>query len=398
MNKERFDQLFERYLNNSITPDELQELGSAIRNPKHQALLDQFLQHAYSNPALAKENAAAQQAVYRNVVSAIQDEQRIESATRRRRIKRYGWYAGVAAAALIAAGIYLFYTPGHRRPAAQQQLAVYDIAPGTNKATLTLANGTKIILDDSGSGQLAHEAGVEVSKTANGEIIYTITGDASAAKGQIQYNTLSTVKKEQYQIVLADGSHVWLNASSSLRYPTNFTGGERRVELTGEAYFEIAHNSRVPFIVKTASQEVEVLGTHFNINAYEDEPVTKTTLLEGSVRIRSLLAPDVTKTLEPEQQAVHNVNGLTIRHVDTEESVAWKNGYFLFDDEPLSSVMRKLSRWYDVEFVCTDSNQVKQVFAGSITRYTNVSKVLALLEKAGNIHFTINNRQIFIDK
>jgi len=198
---------------------------------------------------------------------------------------------------------------------------------------------------------------------------------------------------------LPDGSNVWLNAESSLTYPTSFSSFiERKVELKGEAYFEVAHNKEKPFIVHTLSlsedmnQEIEVLGTHFNINSYENEDAIKTTLLEGAVRIKT---PRTEAILKPKQQSSLGKHGLRVVTIDTEGAVAWKNGYFMFDDEGLESIMRKIARWYDVEVEFQKVNK-EQMFSGTVSKFTDVAKVLNKLELTGGVHFEIIERRIIV--
>jgi len=269
-----------------------------------------------------------------------------------------------------------------------------DIAPGSNKAVLTLGNGHKIILNDAKNGQLADEANTKITKAKDGRLVYNTTNNTQASQPAVDYNTVSTPNGGQYEVELPDGTKVWLNASSSLRYPTRFAGNERKVELSGEAYFEVSHNKTMPFKVKTASQEIEVLGTHFNVNAYTDEPATNTTLLEGSVKITSGKAQSV--VIKPQQQASLKSAGFDVREVDADEVIAWKNGYFEFSEENLGSIMRKISRWYNVEIIYTDKGLENQVFSGSISKYKNISQVIKLLELTKVADFNIQGNKIII--
>ncbi len=275
----------------------------------------------------------------------------------------------------------------------QQQTAqnqIHDIAPGGNKAILTLADGKKISLTDAKNGTLANQDVVNINKTQDGQLVYNISNHQNGNAQTITYNTIETPRGGQYHLTLADGTQVWLNAASSLRYPTTFTGKERKVELTGEAYFEVVHNAKSPFKVISNGQEVEDIGTHFNINAYTDEPSTKTTLLEGAVRVSE---NNHSKILNPGQQATISNHTLTINTVDTEEAIAWKNGQFVFENENIHSIMRKLSRWYAIEpeFAI---NASKEGFTGTISRNKNISEVIKLLELIHAGHFKIEGRRI----
>jgi len=304
------------------------------------------------------------------------------------------WYRLPAAAAILiffSIGGYFFIK--HKTQVQTNTIVKNDIAPGTNKATLTLADGKEIVLGKDITGRLAEQAGVIISKTPNGEIIYkTINNKTRTAD---QFNELKTSRGEQYQVVLPDGSHVWLNAASSLKYPVEFSGKERLVELTGEAYFEVAHNKAMPFKVKTRQQEVEVLGTHFNVSAYNDEKITATTLMEGSVKVTSA-ADHKNIIIKPGQQSTINGSGMQARQVDADEAIAWKNGYFLFNNENLESIMRKISRWYNVEVEYKDDVSHSMAFSGTVSKYKNVSQVLRTLELTNAVHFRIDNSKIIV--
>lgn len=274
-----------------------------------------------------------------------------------------------------------------------------DILPGSNKAVLTLANGSKIILNDAGNGKIARQQNIVINKTQTGELIYNVDGSFKTARQPkladiIAMNTLTTPRGGQYEVVLPDGTKVWLNAASSLRYPTSFSGNERRVELTGEAYFEVAKNAAQPFFVKTTSQTVEVLGTHFNINSYSDEVSTKTTLLEGSINVTNTSGMPLVK-LKPGQQAIGTINGMKVNTAaDVEEAVAWKNGKFMFKNTDLPTIMRLLSRWYDVD-VEYQGTIAEKHYRGRISRNVPVSQVFEILKTSG-VNFTIIGRKIIV--
>ncbi len=310
-----------------------------------------------------------------------------------------------AAAIILMIGSVFFY---YYKKDAQQQLisniAKNDIAPGGNKAILTLANGEKISLTDAQNGILASQPGVQITKTSAGQLIYTIS-DRKAENSTAEYNTIETPKGGQYQVSLPDGTKVWLNAASSLKYPSTFEKSvTRKVELNGEAYFEVAKDKAHPFIVESKDQQVEVLGTHFNINSYSDEKVVKTTLLEGSVRV-SLHAAQPVKLaakfvmLLPNQQAsVTGGSDINVNEVNAENAIAWKNGLFMFNDEPLGEVMQKISRWYGVEVNINDPALYQKTVYGTISRYSNVSKVLNMLEKTGEMQFEIAGNSITVKR
>jgi transmembrane sensor len=259
-----------------------------------------------------------------------------------------------------------------------------------------LADGKRIILTGAKNGTIAKDHNAIINKTADGQLVYQSDDKETASSKRPAENLLQTPRGGEYHLILADGTNVWLNAASSIRYPTAFTGNDRRVEVTGEAYFEVAHNAAKPFRVTSKGQTVEVLGTHFNINAYDDEPGIKTTLLEGSVKVSN---KDQKAILKPGQQAIVQSinNSIIIKNANTEEVVAWKNGYFLFDGEKIESIMRKVSRWYDVD-VQYEQTMPDVAFGGSISRFENVSQLLEVLQRTGSVHFKIEGRRLTVMK
>ena len=357
-----------------------------------------------ADPALAAKIAAGMEASTAKLVS----------------IHRFPFRRIAAAVVIGALGLSAFFF-FKRRPAKElavastESLYKNDLLPGGNKATLTLANGATIVLDSSSNGRLAQQGNADVIKTGSGQLSYTALQGKPA---EILYNSLSTPRGGQYQLVLPDGSKVWLNAASSLRFPTSFTGTERRVELTGEAYFEIAHITtkpgpkggakRVPFIVSILTPsgkmgkrgEVEVLGTHFNINAYPDEEAIKTTLLEGSVRLTAFSpgnnTPAGTRPLAPGQQASLNAtNELKITDdINTDEVIAWTNNRFYFRSADIKTVMRQLARWYDVDVVY--NKDVQGRFNAEIPRNTYASDILKALELTRKVKFGIDGKKIIV--
>jgi len=271
-----------------------------------------------------------------------------------------------------------------------------DLLPGSNKAILTLSNGKKIILNNAGIGTVANEGDAIINKAANGEIVYN-DDKTTPVNGLIVYNTMSTPNGGQYHLILSDGTNVWLNAASSIKYPTVFTGNERRVVITGEAYFEVAHNAAKPFRVMAQGQTVEVLGTHFNIDAYTNEPVIKTTLLEGSVKVTNNTKM---RTLIPGEQA--QVQSGTadneikvLGNVDTDEAIAWKNGLFQFNKASIESIMRQIVRWYDVEISYSNNKILSKTFTGNISRNSSAAQFLQILSYTG-LHFEITGKKIII--
>lgn len=303
-----------------------------------------------------------------------------------------------AAACLIIAGTAYFYSPTrnfHKPDLVAQSLAEHKIIHGGNHAVLSLENGSTIVLDSVPVGKLANTHNIAVYKAKDGQLIFDAAAmvDENSRKEDVAYNTLSTPRGGQYFIKLADGSKVWLNAGSSLKFPSAFSKTHRDVELNGEAYFEIAKDSNRPFNVKTETQSLQVLGTHFNVNAYADENVVATTLLEGSVEI-SQLKTGRKQLLKPGQQSRLGTD-ILVSNVDAEQFVDWKNGYFKFSRENIQSIMRKISRWYDVD-VKYEGRITNEGFVGTIERSKDISEVLKTLKLTGEINFKIEGKTITV--
>lgn len=297
-----------------------------------------------------------------------------------------------AAAVLLMVGAGYFWFSSKSKEEREQQ-AYHDISPGKNAATLTLANGQKIVLSNELKGELANEAGVSITKTADGQLIYEIkdqqNGDSKAV------NKLSTANGESYQLRLPDGTMVWLNAASSITYPVSFSNTAlREVELAGEAYFEVVKDKKRPFVVSTNHQQIRVLGTEFNVNAYTDEPEQKTTLLEGSIKL-SLEEGMTSRVLKPGEQAVSAGKQLQVSTVDVDQAVDWKNGDFVFQSEPLISLMRRVSRWYNVQVVYASGVDQEGTFTGKVSRSKNISVLLKALQ-SGGLKFDVLGNKIIV--
>jgi len=302
-----------------------------------------------------------------------------------------------AACLLIVSGFAIYF---YNEKQSENKLAkgsyAQHILPGKQGATLTLANGKKIKLTEATKGELAMESGVTIAKGENGEVVYTVHERVATLQNKGKLNELSTAKGETYQIQLPDGTKVWLNAASSLKFPTAFVGAERNVELIGEAYFEVSKNKLKPFTVLAEGTKVAVLGTHFNVMAYNNEKLVKTTLLEGAVQLSKGGSKVI---LKPGQEGKigNQDTDFKVENVDATSAVAWKNGLFLLEDESLESIMRKIERWYDVEVVYKDVDK-GLLFGGSVSRYDSVSEVLDKLELTGGLHFKIEGRRIIVMK
>lgn len=302
--------------------------------------------------------------------------------------KIYRLWPRIAAAAsillLLSAGGYLALRK-QALPAQTAQNQIPDIAPGHNQATLTLANGRKIVLTKGLKGQLATQGATVIQADEN-----NISYQAKKAPIQISYNTLTTARGERspYPLVLADGSKVWLNAASSITFPTAFIGKERIVKITGEAYFEVTHNDQQSFKVESPGQTTEDIGTHFNIMAYADEPAAKVTLAEGAVKVNGLL-------LKPGEQTINSNGSIKIAVANVGSELAWKEGYFRFTDAPITAVMRELARWYNIEVVY-QGKLTSERFNAKISRYQNISAVLRILEKTKGVYFKIEGRRVTV--
>lgn len=321
---------------------------------------------------------------------------RLPKAASGRTSKLWKRIATVAAAVgAITVGIW-FYTM--RQPIMAQK----DIAPGRNTATLTLSNGKTITLSGAktgvilGASKLTYNDGTTVDPSSQEEI---------AKQSVDQTLTASTPRGGQYQFILPDGTQVWLNAASKISFPAQFSGTTRKIFLSGEAYFQVAKNKARPFIVESKGQEVTVLGTHFNINAYPDESSIKTTLLEGSVKVASLSVgsslpghPGNEQILTPNQQAINTGSTIKVSTIDPEEAIAWKNGLFMFNAESLSSIMKRVSRWYNIQVVYQDSELGNEVFSGSVSRFDSISSLLRQLENTASVKFKIEGERVIVSR
>jgi transmembrane sensor len=312
---------------------------------------------------------------------------------RPQREHRRVWLAAASILLILGVGVGLFYDYTHNRLGQHVIADAGEITPGSHKAMLVLADGSKVSLTEAAAGKIAREQNIQITKSGEGQLIYTLTSNEGHTP-VAGYNTIETPKGGQYQVVLPDGSKIWLNAHSSLRLPLNFSNSsERRVELKGEAYFEVSHQPERPFIVMSGQQSVQVLGTHFNVKAYADEGDIKTSLLEGKVRVT---AGAQRVTLAPGQQARLAGEQMTVAEVDTKEAVAWKDGYFRFDDERLEDIMRSVARWYDVDVVFENEALKEETFAAVTTRFAKISTLLQVMEQTGDVQFRIEGKTIHI--
>ncbi|MCU7549912.1 FecR domain-containing protein [Chitinophagaceae bacterium LB-8] len=292
-----------------------------------------------------------------------------------------------------------WYLSSNRTPASApvQISRAVKVVPGGNRAILTLSDGSQVILDSVANGVIGKEENVQVIKLQDGKLAYNDGSPSAAPDSKPVYNTISTPRGGQYQVTLPDGTAVWLNSASSITFPTSFTGDERTVTITGEAYFEVAHQvqaggKRVPFVVDAMGNKTTVLGTHFNINAYADEGPVRTTLIEGSVQVSS---GAVSAVLRPGEQSRLGKNSYAITQPDLEEVLAWKNGKFLFRKTDAKAIMRQISRWYDVD-IHYKGDLSGILFSGSISKKDNIEKLVEILELDGRIHFELKGRDMTV--
>ncbi len=341
------------------------------------------------------EQAIANRIKDRLIQTIRSEETPVLSLERRRK-----WQIPAAAAILMILSLtaYYIFKPVHNQPQVAGSVPVKnlgnDIAPGGNKALLTLADGSTIVLDSASNGTISLQGNIKIQKLQNGLLAYEVNGKMLTENDDAFYNTISTPRGGQYQVTLADGTAVWLNAASSIRFPVVFTGTERKVEITGEAYFEVAKNAAMPFKVKANNSEIEVLGTHFNVNAYNDEASMKTTLVEGSVKVSLMNQPS--RVLKPGQQSRIAGDGkiTVLENADVEEALAWKNGRFQFNSADLKSILRQISRWYDVDVLYQQN--VNLHFTGQLTRNEYASKVFEKLALTGEVQFKVEGKKIIV--
>lgn len=373
-----FDELFRKYTEDTMTPEEFRQWRVMLLEEHNTARLESLLSALADIDHSSFGQDAPVQEMYARIIQAAPAKV-TDQPLRRLVFGKYAWWAAAASLLLLTStGIFRW-----QQQAGKQQLAVkYDVAPGGNKAVLKLADGSEITLDSVANRQI--QLGNATARQVNGQLNYAPSLNGLPAGN----NVLTTPRGGQFQVVLPDGTKVWLNAASSLSYPTAFTGKERLVEVSGEAYFEVARDADKPFRVKIGKQDsyIDVLGTHFNINAYSDEGSIRATLLEG--RIRFVAAQAV--VLSPGQQAVLAAGMQTpqvVNGVDTSAVMAWRNGLFNFEGQHLREVMRQLARWYNIEVVY-EQEVPDVVFGGKIVRNVSLTQLLKILTDAG-VHFRL---------
>lgn len=395
MDANQFNDLLKRYRHGACTEEEKQWVEGWYNERRNREY-----------PLTAEEETLAGETIYRGIMEtlAADDDVKVVPLWRKQRT----WWVAASILLVTATAGYFFTRSRYMvaDTAATQKPAQAAVAPGGNKALLTLADGSMIVLDSAANGALTQQGKTTVLKKQDGELVYKTTNNAK--QDALAWNTISTPRGGQYQVVLPDGTRVWLNAATSLRFPASFTGNERVVELTGEAYFEVAsvplhpsgEGGKKRFVVvinptpgNPGGGKIEVLGTHFNIMAYNDEPAINTTLLEGSVNMSSGANHCL---LKPGQQARAGKSGQLVldEHADVEEAVAWKNGHFQFNNAGVETVMRQISRWYDVDIEYAGKVPAEK-FEGEIPRSSSITEVFKILELS-NVHCSIEGKKITV--
>ncbi len=391
------EDLFKRYLNNQCSPSEVKELLAHFSVLENEEVLRGLISACVETPHSDNTEKNIQILVdetYSMISAQINAEEvKMISVFMKR------WFQLVAAAALLMGffGLYtLMSNAGQSDPEVlRTNVNVEEIRPGSNKAVLSLADGSIMNLENTGNGELVKQGATKIFKPENGQLVYLSSNEKSK---DVLLNSISTPRGGQYQLTLSDGTRAWLNAASTLHFPVTFGGSERKVEMTGEVYFEVAKNAAMPFIVNVAGKtKVEVLGTHFNINSYNDEKTVNTTLLEGSVKVIELASGNSRVISPGEQVQSDSVGRINInKNADAEMAVAWKNGMFNFNGANLELVLRQISRWYDVD-VFYEGPIPQMQFGGEMQRDLNLSQVLTILEK-NNVRFRTDGKKLIVLK
>ncbi|NMN36054.1 FecR family protein [Pedobacter sp. SG918] len=379
----RIKLLFDQYLQNTITEDELAELYQHLQDDEHQAQFDEVVSHYFDSTSHAAHVNSKEvgDLAWQEISQHIADQQ---PPKKLRLFSTFKFVATAAAIVIVLFTTLYIYQSNHTQNRLGKAIA-HDIQPGTHRATLQAANGKIYQLEGSKQEIVADKNAIRYK---DGALLET--------EDQIQNFTLTTPKGGQYRITLADGTKVWLNAASSISYPSAFAGKERRVVVHGEAYFEVAHNAQKPFIVSTDKQDIKVLGTTFNVNAYENEGVTVTTLVHGRVQLNG---PNISKPayLNPGEQSVLNQYAFQIRPVDVSLNTSWKDGEFIFTATPLTAALRQIERWYNLEIDYRGIPENIQIHA-SIQRDKPLSAILSALEKITNLKFDVEGRRVKLMK
>ena len=387
--EERLQYLFDRYCSGICSPEEKKELSILCLLPENQKAIEKLLESTWDKTPLGSDTPDTQGNLM--LESILQPNEEVLPV---RKINYVRWMVAASIIIIGSLASYFFLTnPRKEIPKEVNAVTASDIkSPENNKATITLANGTVLHLDSAVNGQLAMQGDVKLVKLANGQIAYETSGSNEISNPP--YNILSNPRGSKIiDMELADGSHVWLNTGSSIKYPVAFTGKERKVFITGEAYFEIAHNSAMPFKVANDKMEVTVLGTKFNVNAYDDETDVKVTLVQGAVKVKNTTT---TQRLLPGEQARITTNDIHITNdIDLDEVMAWRSGKFIFGEKAnIETVMHQVARWYDVEIEY--QGKITSHFGGTISRQSNISELIKVLEATGHLRCRIEGKKLII--
>jgi transmembrane sensor len=396
MEEKRLEYLLNTYLTKTSSPVEENELFGMLDGDEYDEYVLQYMDSVWGKTSPDQFIGEAQSEKILNAILG-------HSETKVIPLKAYKYKKGIrriaaAVIILIAGASFLYLLKNSNNKTAGKGDIVssseqHDVSPGRNGAVLTLANGASVLLDSTGDGNLAQQGNMLVMKNG-GRIDYLKKKGTEIT--ETVYNKIETPRGHQFQLTLTDGTRVWLNAASSIRFPVAFIGNERKVEITGEVYFEVAKDKSKPFIVEANNSSIEVLGTHFNVNAYNDESSVNTTLLEGLVKV---VKGNAVSMLSPGQQAQVSQNGdiRKVNAVNVSEVVAWKDNLFYFNNTDIKKLMRQLERWYDVDVVFKGDIPTSLTFNGTISRGVNLSAVLKMLEYAGEIKFSIEGKQIIAE-
>ena len=393
MTAERFYQLITHYQTGELSPGEWEEFSAILSVEDYKAWINADIQETFDK----MESNVLWNTDLKNEIWANIEGQSGVAARRRIRFPDKSWVRYAAAILLLVTGVTTWRLMKHqtRVETANNNSGSLqpDVLPGGDKAVLTLADGSKITLDSVAKGYITNQGGTRISKQDNGQLTYTAGKDIPDGK---LYNSISTPRGGQYRIVLPDGSKAWLNALSSIKFPARFTGAGRSVVVTGEVYLEVARNLKQPFIVRANKATIEVLGTSFDVNAYEDEDRLRTTLISGAVRVSA--GSTASAVLKPGQQAELMPDAhFTVHAADIDQTIAWKNGIFNFDQENITDIMLQLRRWYNVD-VIYEGNKPTDLFSCIIKRDNNISQVLKLFEQTNRIHFKIDGGKVTVMK
>ena len=400
MDNTDLQQIFVRYLAGEASPEEVKLLFLEFDREDNEAGLRAAIRRQLeAGPDVSEDVRHTWDPVLQDIYASIKarvdhgrEPENAAEVTLRIHHRRWLKYTAAATIALLVTFTFLhFFNRTNTKPL--QPIAAVtqpDIAPGGNKAILTLSNGTSISLDSLRKGFVSIQGSTKIIQPENGLLTYDRSGIKSS---EVLFNTLTTPRGGQYQVVLPDGTKVWLNDASSIYFPGEFTGKVRQVRITGEVYFEVAENAKMPFEVLVNDIAVQVLGTHFNVMAYKDEPVARVTLLQGAVKVKE---GSKTILLKPGQQAQVSGDGgpIHVESVDPQGIIAWKNNQFWFNDDSIQTVMRQLSRWYDVEVII--KGDIPQHFDGNISRNISISQVLEALQATRHLQYEIQDRTIIV--